>query len=75
MYKIKGSIVSLVTPMNKNKSLDIKSFNKLIEFHINNKTDCVLLAGTTGECSTLNNEEKIELIHEAKKTIKKKKFQ
>ena len=40
-----GSIVALVTPMNKDGSLDIKSFNNLLDFHVQNKSDGVVVVG------------------------------
>ena len=43
----KGSMVAIATPMNEDGSLDHESLERLIEFHINNKTDVIVSVGTT----------------------------
>ncbi|MBD3263485.1 MAG: 4-hydroxy-tetrahydrodipicolinate synthase [Candidatus Omnitrophica bacterium] len=53
----KGSIVALVTPFKKNKSIDEDKLRFLINWHIKNKTDGILVCGTTGESATLTHEE------------------
>ena len=55
--KLKGSIVALVTPFNGDGSINFEKLGELIEFHIENKTDAVLILGTTGESSTMTHEE------------------
>ena len=60
-----GSMVALVTPMNADGSLDIKSYNDLLDFHIQNKSDGVVVVGTTGEAPTIDFDEHISLIKEA----------
>ena len=57
-----GSMVAVATPMNEDGSIDFESFEKLIEFHIENKTDAIVPVGTTGESATLNHEEHCETI-------------
>ena len=57
-----GSMVAVVTPMNEDGSIDFESFERLIEFHIENKTDAIVPVGTTGESATLNHEEHCETI-------------
>ena len=57
-----GSGVALVTPMNSDGKINYNKLDELISFHINNKTDAIIIAGTTGESSTLNEEEQMELI-------------
>lgn len=54
---IKGSIVALVTPFLENGEIDFNSLENLIEYHIDNKTDGILVLGTTGESPTLSHEE------------------
>lgn len=54
---VKGSIVALVTPMLEDGSVDYDGLKDLIEFHIANKTDAILVLGTTGESPTLSHEE------------------
>ena len=65
-----GSIVALVTPMNKDGSLDIKSFNNLLDFHVQNKSDGVVVVGTSGEAPTIDFDEHISLINRAVKFIR-----
>ena len=68
----KGSNVALITPFKDNK-LDVEAYIKLIHFHLNNGTNGLVPAGTTGESPTLSHEEHrqvIELcIKESKGTI------
>ncbi len=54
---LKGSIVALVTPFNADGSVNFDKLGELIEFHIENKTDALLILGTTGESSTMSHEE------------------
>ena len=54
---LKGSIVALVTPFNEDGSVNFDVLGELIEFHIANKTDAILILGTTGESSTMSHEE------------------
>ena len=54
---LKGSIVALVTPFNADGSVNFEKLGELIDFHIKNKTDAVLILGTTGESSTMTHEE------------------
>jgi 4-hydroxy-tetrahydrodipicolinate synthase len=65
-----GSIVALVTPMNADGSLDLKSFNDLLDFHVQNKSDGVVVVGTTGEAPTIDFDEHISLINKAVKFIR-----
>ena len=58
---LKGSIVALVTPMNKFGEIDYEGLGKLIDFHLLEKTDGLLVLGTTGEGSTLSDEEEEEI--------------
>tara|TARA_B100001123_G_scaffold425250_1_gene537860 strand:- start:1731 stop:2612 length:882 start_codon:yes stop_codon:yes gene_type:complete len=57
----KGSNVALVTPF-KNNKLDVDNYIKLIHFHINNGTNGLVPAGTTGESPTLSHEEHEKVI-------------
>ena len=65
-----GSIVALVTPMNADGSLDIKSYNELLDFHIKNHSDGICVVGTTGEAATVDFDEHIYLIEQAVKFIR-----
>jgi len=60
-----GSMVAIVTPMNSDGSLDIKSFKSLLDFHIEKKTNGVVVVGTTGEAPTIDFDEHTFLIQEA----------
>ncbi|MFZ1548415.1 MAG: 4-hydroxy-tetrahydrodipicolinate synthase [Candidatus Nitrotoga sp.] len=51
---IKGSIVAIVTPMHEDGSLDLTAFRALIDFHIMQGTDGIVVVGTTGESPTVN---------------------
>ena len=69
---IKGSIVAIVTPMHEDGSLDLASFRALIDFHIGQGTDGIVVVGTTGESPTVNVEEHELLIAEAVKHASKR---
>ncbi len=56
-----GSIVALVTPMHDDGSVDYAALAKLVEFHIENKTQAIVSVGTTGESATLSHEEDSEV--------------
>lgn len=62
---IKGSIVAIVTPMNADGSLDMTAFRELIDFHIEQGTDGIVVVGTSGESPTVNVEEHELLIQVA----------
>lgn len=64
---IKGSIVAIVTPMHEDGSLDLTAFRALIDFHIMQGTDGIVVVGTTGESPTVNVTEHELLIQEAVK--------
>lgn len=53
----KGSMVALITPFSQNNEVDEKALERLVEFHIKNRTDAIVPCGTTGESATLNYEE------------------
>ena len=48
MTPITGSIVALVTPMQDDGSVDYAALRKLIDWHIDQGTDCICVVGTTG---------------------------
>ncbi len=62
---MQGSIVAIVTPMREDGSLDMDAFRALIDFHIEQGTDGIVVVGTTGESPTVNVEEHELLIAEA----------
>ncbi len=57
-----GSIVALVTPMHDDGSVDYPCLRKLIDWHIQEGTDCIGVVGTTGESPTVNVDEHCEII-------------
>ena len=57
-----GSLVAIVTPMHEDGSLDFDAFRQLIEFHIEQKSDGLVVVGTTGESPTVTVAEHVELI-------------
>jgi 4-hydroxy-tetrahydrodipicolinate synthase len=59
---IKGSIVAIVTPMHPDGSLDYPGLKKLIDWHIAEGTDGIVIVGTTGESATVSVAEHCELI-------------
>ena len=64
---ITGSMVAIVTPMHQDGSLDLVAFRGLIDFHIEQGTDGIVVVGTTGESPTVDVEEHELLIAEAVK--------
>ncbi len=62
---ITGSIVAIVTPMNADGSLDLPAFRSLIDFHIEQGTDAIVVVGTTGESPTVDLFEHEKLIQVA----------
>ncbi len=61
----RGSIVALVTPFDKHDRIDYDALRRLIEFHIGEGTNGIVIAGTTGESATLDQGEHAELIRRA----------
>ena len=57
-----GSGVALVTPFNENNEVNFEKLRELLEFHIANRTDAIIVTGTTGEGSTMSDEEKLAVI-------------
>lgn len=53
----KGSAVALVTPFDENGKVNVKKIKELVDFQIENGTDAIVACGTTGEASTMSDEE------------------
>jgi len=62
MTMITGSIVAIVTPMHVDGSLDLPALRRLVDFHVHEGTDAIVIVGTTGESPTVNVDEHCELI-------------
>lgn len=60
-----GSGVAIVTPMKETLEVNYDKLDELIDFHVNNGTDCIVIAGTTGEGATLSMEEHRNVIRAA----------
>lgn len=58
---IQGSIVALITPFNEDGSVNFKKLRELIDWHVDEKTDAILVLGTTAETPTLTLEEEDEI--------------
>ena len=56
-----GSAVAIITPFNDN-GVDYDTLGDLIEFQIKNSTDAIVICGTTGEASTMPDEEHIAVV-------------
>src|SRR5258705_7866052 len=59
---LSGSIVAIVTPMQDDGRLDFERFKSLIDFHIEQGSDGIVVVGTTGESPTVDFDEHKELI-------------
>src|SRR3954462_5772704 len=59
---ITGSLVAIVTPMREDGALDLARFRQLIDWHVAEGTDGIVVVGTTGESPTVNVDEHKELI-------------
>ncbi|MEG0942784.1 MAG: 4-hydroxy-tetrahydrodipicolinate synthase [Angelakisella sp.] len=63
-----GSAVAIVTPMREDSSIDYEQLGTLIDMQIMGKTDAIVICGTTGESSTMTDDEHVECI---KYTVKR----
>ena len=65
MAVLSGSVVAIVTPMHEDGSLDLDAFRKLVDWHISEGTDGIVVVGTTGESPTVDCDEHHLLIKTA----------
>ena len=65
----KGSIPALVTPMHPDGAVDFAAWDRLLDFHVAEGTDGVVVGGTTGESPTLEPQEVAELVRRAKARV------
>jgi len=65
MAGLQGSLVAIVTPMQEDGTLDLGAFRRLIDWHIGEGTDGIVVAGTTGESPTVDFDEHALLIKTA----------
>lgn len=62
MAIFKGAGVALVTPMKEDMSVDFEKLQELVEFHVKNGTDSIIICGTTGEAATQSHEEHLATV-------------
>ena len=67
-----GAGVALVTPFHEDGSVNFDKLDELIDYHCENGTDSLIICGTTGESSTLSEEEHMECIKFAVERTKKR---
>ncbi len=58
-----GAGVAIVTPMHEDGAVNFEKLGELIDFQIENSTDCIIICGTTGETSALETDEHIRCIN------------
>jgi len=63
--QIRGSIPAIVTPMHEDGSLDLPAFRKLIDWHVEEGTNGLVVVGTSGESATLSVDEHILMVKTA----------
>lgn len=66
-----GAATALITPFEQNGTLDLDSYRKLLRLQLDSGIDALLVCGTTGEASTLSDEEALTLLRETVKTAQK----
>jgi len=66
-----GSGVAIITPFNEN-GIDFESFGKLVDFHLENSTDAIIVCGTTGEAATMPDNEHLSAIEFVVKRVNKR---
>lgn len=72
MAIFKGAGVAITTPFKADGSIDYDRFTEQIEYQIANKTDAIIVCGTTGEASTMSHEEHIAVIKHCCDVVKKR---
>ena len=61
----KGSLIALATPFDTDNHVDYEALERLIEFHVSEGSNGLVIAGTTGESATLGKSEHVQLIGKA----------
>ena len=59
MKRITGSIVALITPFTQDGKVNYEKLGELLDWHIANNTDAILILGTTSESPTMSHEEEL----------------
>src|SRR5689334_23303795 len=65
MAELRGSVVAIVSPMGDGGELDLEAFRKLLDWHVKEGTDGIVVVGTTGESPTVDYDEHCLLIKTA----------
>jgi len=66
---LRGSIVAIATPFKENGDLDLETFDSLVEWHVEQGTDGIVVCGTTGETPALSEDEDAIMIERAVKKV------
>ncbi|NWK78793.1 4-hydroxy-tetrahydrodipicolinate synthase [Aquitalea sp. LB_tupeE] len=61
-FNVKGSLVALITPMQKDGAIDYESLENLVNFHVESGTNAIVSVGTTGEPTTLSTKEHLSVL-------------
>lgn len=61
-HRFSGCMVAMVTPMKADGSVDAAALERLVEFHSDQGTDAIVVAGTTGESATLDHTEHCDVV-------------
>lgn len=67
-----GAAVAIITPFNEDGSVDFESFGKIIDDQIEGGTDAIVVCGTTGESSTMPDDEHLSVIDYCVKRVNKR---
>lgn len=72
MVLFRGAGVAVITPMKENLEVNYQKLEEILDDQIKNETDSIIITGTTGEASTLTEEEHIETIRAAVSIVNKR---
>lgn len=67
-----GACVALVTPFKEDGSVNFEKLIELLDYHLAHKTDALLICGTTGEASTISDEDQVECVRLATEHVNKR---
>ena len=67
-----GAVIAIITPFNEDGSINYERLGEMIDYQIENGTDAIIICGTTGEASTMSDEEHLECIRFAVKKAAKR---
>ncbi len=69
MSIFKGAGVAIITPMNEDETVNFEKLDEILEWHIAEGTDAIIICGTTGESATLTEEEHLATIKHCVETV------